>query len=728
MFEGTLPAVAAKNGWSMVFGVLATFGSLAPGVVEARANAASASFAAAADEQLDEILARLDSDSALARNAAEAVLCDALVPTDGPRLVAWSANASAEGRARVAAALARRDRHLGLVLELRTAGGEARAIGEAALDGLVARFDPALFDAPLVDAALWRRLEELGRTRSAPLGRLDFTRAPFDVLRDLARFDGLPLRLVVDPALVHSPLPAAAGAVVIGDWRDMLREAVLRHDLAFEAHLEEPDAARDRAPILAVRVTRRGLEGRLRGRDLLARWLDQFAAPERPIERVAAARALASFGWPAAQEFLVRRWRERGDVDALVGLLAGAELGTAPPSFPTRDDARRALDLVRADLATASAARGVLARDVLEGFVALPRIAPDGGALFADESGAPLVLVPALEDTERSAASAAFARFALELTARARLEAPGLDVRLRTWIEAPASEVLPRERLWALAAHARCVAEPAPTPSDVFALLATAGTRFEAQELSALLAASAAPSPSAWSDPTALAPLAANATGWPRAVALSWCLALRDAERAAAVVRSAFPARVGEAWHRVELATALEHALALGEQALVRDVLARAATGSVAAGFTDELGALCGALDLANDLSTADALYARAVERRDEDGHGDPLLLGALAASGAGIRARQLLLGELVGALEGSDEERSAAVLAGLERAVWTWFRARRDGEAVAFVSAVKRLARERRSGPLAALVLAAEWPRGAGPAPIDLTRPLGFE
>lgn len=696
--------------------------------VNARAGAALATVSErASDERLDELFARLESDSALARNAAEAALCDALAPTDGARLVAWAATASAEGRARVAAALARKDRHLGLVLELRGAGGEARAIGEAALDGLVARFEPALFDAPIVDATLWRRLEELGRTRTSVLGRLDFSRAPFEALRDLARFDGLPLRLVVDPGLVHSPAPATGGAVVVGEWRDMFREAVLRHDLAFEAHLAEPDVARDRAPILAVRVTRRGLEGRTSGRDLLVRWLDQYEAPERPVDRLAAARALASFGWPAAQELLVRRWRERGDADALRGLLAGAELGTAPPSFPDREDTRRALDLVRADLASASATRGVLARDVLEGFVALPRIAPDGGALFADASGAPLVLVPALEETPRSASAAAFAAFALELTARARLEAPGLAERLSAWLLAPPSDVTPNERRWALAAHARCVAGPAPTPNDVFALLATARSRFEAEELGALLAASSAPVPSTWSDPAQFAPLASAPNGWPRAVALAWCLTRVDAERASAVVRSSFPARADAAWHRAELAVALEHTLALGEADLVKDVLAGAATGAAAAGFADELGALCGAIDLANDASTADALYARAVERRDDDGHGDPLLLGALAASPAGTRARQLLLGELVGALEDGDTQRSDAVVAGLERAVWTWFRARRDGEAVAFVSAVKRLARERRTGPLATLLLATEWPRGAGPAPIDLSRPVAL-
>ncbi len=710
-------------------GALVVCLSLAPLAAITRAGAAlAASSVCVADERLDDLLERLESDSALARNAAEAALCDALAPTDGARLVAWAATASAEGRARVAAALARKDRHLGLVLELRGAGGDARAIGEAALDGLVARFEPALFDAPIVDATLWRRLEELGRTRTAVQGRLDFRRAPFETLRDLARFDGLPLRLVVDPGLVHSPAPAGGGAVVVGEWRDMFREALLRHDLAFEAHLAEPDVARDRAPILAVRVTRRGLEGRTSGRDLLVRWLDQYEAPERPIDRLAAARALASFGWPAAQDFLVRRWRERGDADALRGLLAGAELGLAPPSFPDREDTRRVLDLVRADLASSAATRGVLARDVLEGFVALPRIAPDGGPLFADASGAPLVLVPALEETPRSASAAAFAAFALELTARARLEAPGLAERLAAWLLAPPSDVKPNERRWALAAHARCVASPAPTPNDVFALLATARTRFEAEELSALLASSGAALPLDWNDPTRLAPLADAQSGWPRSVALAWCLTRADAERASAVVSSAFPARPDAAWHRVELATALEHTLALGEAGLVKDVLAGAATGAAAAGFADELGALCGALDLANDASSADALYARAVERRDDDGHGDPLLLGALVTSPAGTRARQLLLGELVGALEADDSERSDAVLAGLDRAIWTWFRARRDGEAVGFVSAVKRLARERRTGPLAAAILATEWPRGAGPAPIDLTRPLALE
>jgi hypothetical protein len=675
---------------------------------------------------LADVLARLEAASAEERRLAEAELGARVGPADGPELARFAQAASAEARARVAAALAQHDRHLELVDALLAAGGAAAELGDAALDGLVARFEPGLFDAPLVDVALWQRLEELGSRGAAPLGRLDLAQPPYDVARDLSRWDGLPLRLVVDPVLVHTPAPPT-GSVgeFVGDWRDMLRELVLRLDLAFEAHLVAPDGPRDEAPILVLRVTRRGLEGRVRGRDLVERWLEQYRAPERPADRAAAASALATLGWPAGQQHLLARWRSRGERDALVGLLNAAEFGTAPPSLPSRADAARILDLVRADVFDGGPRRGLFARDALEGLVGLPRLDASGGALFADADGTPLVLVPEPSQARRSSGDAAFARFALELTGRARITAPGLEERLRAWIAGPPAEVRPAERLLALAAWARCSTAPAPAPVAPAALLREARDRAAAEELWTVLAASGAPLPEDWLDPAAWNALDGASGVWPRAVAVAWCVARGDVERAAVGVRSSFPDDDSRAVGRDELAVVLAAAVGRGAGAIVRAVLEAAAIDAHAAAHADELAALSGARDTTRDAAFADGLHARAVGRRDGGGHGDPVLLGALVASPAGERARALLLGEFVGAAEAPAEARARrdAVLAGLERAAHTWFAARRDGEAAAFVAALKRMARERARDPLAERVLALEWPRGAGPAPQPLRR-----
>ena len=707
---------------------------------------------AAADE-LDDRLAALEAGGAIERRDAEAELAAILDDDHAARLATWIDGAAAEGRARLASTLARRDRFLGLVLALdaqRDGVGPVADVVRGALDGLIARFETGFFAEPLSGYALRLELDRLARELEPTMGRVDLARPPIEVARDLARWDGMPLRLVIDPELVGAPAPQASlfatdDTHAAGTWRELL-SALEVLDLAVEAHLFAPESELDEPQIAFLRVTRRGLDGRGTARDWLVRLLERMDAAEDRRERVESARALASTGWPAAQAFLLERLRTNGDTRALVGLAWAAELGVVPPSFPTRTDARFALDAALADLASTRPDAGALARDVLEGLVHLPRLAPGGEPLF----DAPLV--PAVSEvmatgagaapgagagagarTGASGAARARARFALELTARGRFDAPGLRERLAGWI---GDERVDRvARRWALAAWTRIHAAAAPTPARALELVRGCADEREADELSWLLAASGASVPPAWRQDGALDGLDGRAL----AIALGWALAREDDAAAANALATALSGRArgasGEPSFagRDELARVLElvRRRAGGDAArrALEGALERAA-GVQPAAFALELRALAGFVP-ADDADARERLYAAAVARRDAEGHGDPHLLATLVVGATADNARALLLGEFVGACESHADARvrRARVERALGRAVAVLLAAGEDDAARAFAASLGRLARQRLREPLGGrdLVLRAAapgWPRPTGWDADDLLRP----
>lgn len=713
----------------------------------------------------DDVGARLDAleaGGAHERRAAEAALADVLEPRHVSELSAWIDGAAAEGRARLASALARRDASLAIVLELaRTSDGTGAVaqVVRGALDGLVARFEPGFFAEPLTGFELDALLDRLAEQGAPAIGRLDVGRPPLEVVRDLARWDGMPVRLVIDPALAGAPAPepslfreptAPDGTIVEGTWRELIG-VLATFDLSVEAHLFEPESELDEPQVAFLRVTRRGLDGRVTARTWFGRLLERLDDASQPREAREAARALASSGWPAAQALLLQRFRATRDLDALAGLLWGAELGLAPPSFPTREDVRVALDAAWRDIdgellaGTASAGKppGAFARDVLEGLVQLPRLTPTGEPLFDAEllaspalSGAPFdgALVPAVKPGLSSPARAAFA---LELTARARVSTPGLRERLAAWLVD--ERVPPHLRRWALSAWTRVFSDPAPTPARALELIAAAEDRSAADSWVWLFAASGAPVPPAWS---ASSDGAVFDGASPRALSIvaAWALAREDVEAAAACVRAAIDGRSApdpfaapSFAGRRELARAFDLVRRRGGADLARRVFERVLAGAPSADAALsvlELRAAAGFV-AADDADTHALLYETAVARRAAAPPGDPELLAALVAGPAGARARSLLLGDFVAACESAPGARAhrARVSAALSRAMAELLAAGEDQLARRLASDLRRLARERSGHGLGGeeLVLAArsgDWPRPAGWDAVDLSRP----
>ncbi|QDU83855.1 hypothetical protein Pla163_09560 [Planctomycetes bacterium Pla163] len=696
-------------------------GTVPSGTVASGTRPSASASAAEPTRDLGALLAALEAGGADERQRAEAELSAALTPAAAPELVRWIGTASAEGRARLSSALARRDAHLGLVLALGSDDDATRAVLRAALDGIVARFDVGLFGAPLTGYGLGLHFERLVRDQAPPLGRLDLAQHPLDVARDLARWGGLPLRLVVDPVLATAPAPVErADLEVVGDWRGLL-EGLGALDLTLEGHLLEPESDLDEPRVLFLRVTRRGLEGTATGRELLERWL------VRSGESLEAARALASTGWPAAQQLLVERLRATRDPIALRALAWGAETGVFPLGFPTRADANLMLERARADIATGD---GTLARDVLEALVALPRTALDGESLFDPQE---------LLDLEAGLERPARLAFELEWIGRARLDLEGVAERLASLVTAAKTPVHLRRS--ALAAWARVREEPAPVPARAAELVRATEPGADARETLEILGASGAPLPAEWraGDLTGLGERP-SATAF--AVALGWCLARGDEAASAAVVARALAtsdeARFTSGGVRAALADVIGLVRGRGGDALCAAVLERAAAESVAAAErVEEVRALSGSIGVDEDSRRED-LYARAVARRGPTGHGDPELLAALVVGSTGDRARSLLLGEFVGAcdegggpLDRAARERGERVLEALARAITTRLAAGEDASAQRFASSVQNLARQRvaqaggtEGAELAARVLSPSWPRPLGWEPTDLARP----
>lgn len=722
---GPLRAALATASATVVVATLSMVATGAPAPEAGAGASAPALEARRAVPDLAMLLAALEAGGADERQRAEGQLSAALTLDAAPDLVRWIETATAEGRARLASALARRDAHLALVLALGDADESTRGVVRAALDGIIARFDVGLFDAPLTGYGLGLHLDRVVRDQAPMLGRLDLAQHPLDVARDLARWGGLPLRLVVDPVLATAPQPApqpapATGFALVGDWRALL-DGLGALDLTLEGHLLEPESDLDEPRVLFLRVTRRGLEGTATGRALLERWL------ARSTDSLEAARALASTGWPAAQQLLVQRLRSSQDPIALRALVWGAETGVFPLGFPTRADADLLLDRARDDIENGD---GALARDVLEALVAIPRIDLDGRSLFDAD---------ALLDLEVGLERPALLAFELEWIGRARLDLDGVAERLTGRITDVRTPV--ELRRLALAAWARVCEGPAPEPARAAQLVRAATPGATAREMLEILGACGAPIPAAWRAGD-LTGLGERPSATALAVALSWCLAREEVVAGGAVVARALAtsdeARFVTGGVRAALADVIGSVGGRGGDALCAAVLERAAAGSAdAAEGVEEIRALSGSIGVGED-SRREALYAWAVARRGPSGHGDPQLLAALVVGSTADRARTLLLGEFVGACDAEDgpldsalRARGERVLEALVRAITTRLAARQDSAAQRFTSSIQNLARQRvgRGGAsagaeLAARVLSASWPRPLGWEPTDLARP----
>ena len=528
-------------------------------------------------------LARLSSGLASERLEAERWLAVNLRPEHLALAAETARSGGAEERTRLARALGSDERHFGLALLFASdADSDVARIGEEAFGALAARWFGDELDAWATERVV---REIAGRSRGivslAPasdtgdeqIERLARHAPTFhtDHARDVE------LGLAVEPALYADilagkvPSRAEAGAVREGPFELVLAQVLVDLRVGFEGHgmtAEHPFLRIGWAADLGQRTTSQVVLDWCRD-------LDRY--PDRP-RGVGAARALAGCGWPAALEWLERRWLELGDRNALEGLLLAAGRGRVVSALARRETVLKLLDELRAqrerDGAFDAASRRI--RHALEH---LPRFAADGADLAqCIENGS---LGGRDGEALRFSALAAMGHASPELVARLRAS---LAQPLEDESDSAALERLAALRLVARVARGDELAvelRVTPVLLDV-AERARAGHELLAwaQTAHARLAASAVE-------------LARGASDARLALLIEW-LALDEGTRSLAA------GLVGE-WLRsaraeVALGAALRARASLGDGAVVEQLLAdsRAGLDSRAAARLDTLALLAG--------------------------------------------------------------------------------------------------------------------------------------
>ncbi len=265
-------------------------------------------------------LDQLSSGSAAEREAAQRWLGLHLTEADYPALAAGVRLGDAEAGRRLAMALASESRHLGLVLLLtEEESKELASIGRDAFEELLARWCPEAGQRPSSYQAIERGLEDQMAQALVSAGASETLELHVDRLDRHAQF-GVPL--VVEPGVASRLIDTAQ---MQGNGLALLRELTEKERLTFAGIGEWTEEAPGPGAWILVADM-----GGARSRSGAQRLLAWFHTVQRETAGAApAARALARCGWPAALDWLDRRWAQRRDKNALQGLLAAASHGRA---------------------------------------------------------------------------------------------------------------------------------------------------------------------------------------------------------------------------------------------------------------------------------------------------------------------------------------------------------------------------------------------------------------
>ena len=269
-----------------------------------------------------EDLASLTSDDAGTRELATRRLCGRLPAEHHRALFELAVGADHELERRIPRVLAARDERLSLAVELvASTDSKARAIGRAAFFELLARWRPSFDDAPLPSY----RARDLIRGSQQGLIRIPRCRGDcVPLLERLAEDAAFGLPVVLDPGI---------DARFEGDWGpfagtplDQLERICLNNGLTYE--LRGPTSERSVVHGLLghwLRVCAGRDATGVPTREVLLSWALEVAQGGESAP--AAARALATTGWPAPLAWFSQRWRAEEDAAALSGLLAAAARG-----------------------------------------------------------------------------------------------------------------------------------------------------------------------------------------------------------------------------------------------------------------------------------------------------------------------------------------------------------------------------------------------------------------
>ncbi|MEM7306065.1 MAG: hypothetical protein AAF682_05310 [Planctomycetota bacterium] len=578
-------------------------------------------------------LTELSAPEAAVRGRAERWLATHLRSEHSELLLRAIEGGDAEVRRRLGRAVGADDGALALVVDLLGEGGAALGVGREAGAEIAARWSTSLDWQPLTDLELARALERRSHGRRADLLAIDMAAPLAETVDRLARIGGLPIGVVLDPALgARATQPAFDERLpYLGTWDQLVLALSVAHGVGLEGAGLDTDGDSEGGAFL--RFTQPGEAGLRTGAETLLAWLQAAGEGQAPSpRRDAALRALVETGWPAALPLAVGRW-ERGDEGALDAVLSGAAVERWTPALARRSTIEVLLSRLRLAL---GGGRVEEADRIARALAGAPCRLTDGASL-------PALLASPWE----SAGPEERRRLLVALEATACAGAEGWEERLRAALAEPAasSELLRQAvRAWAaVVVPAGGPSGAAPTPAAPAALLgAGRGWRREVYgELGSWIQRAGLVPPATLRDPGRLAQMGLGpAESGARGVLLGWWLGSGEADVAAALLAAApTPART--------LGGLLGAAVRRGEGDEVRALLARArqfgpdeATGLA----LDRVALFAGVLEPERRA----ALLDRAATSNDLD------LLAALAsqAAPAGETARMRLLERLDEGLE----------------------------------------------------------------------------
>lgn len=667
--------------------------------------------AAATDRaaELRAALAALRAGASVERAGAEQRLSITLRASDAELVRSALADGDPEVAARLVNAIGARDEHVELAARLLAdADARVRDVGERALRQQIERWLRGAFAEPrrsnrAADALADWRVRFPWRPIAIPARAAEELDLELELDR-LVRVAPLPLAVALDPDLALAPHPRArAVEASIGAW-DAALDA-LRRAARFELQTPEawPEWGEPTRPFIVVLAGSSAAP--IAPGERLVGWVGEVASTAPAPRRAAAARALAGSGWPAAVEWLGRRFADRGDAAALDGALLAA--GRAGVARALRSPAAVGALLAIVDgtaeapagspfaevfAASDSAARWQLAARIARALGAGPARLDDGSSRVA-------LLAAGLDAAH---ARGAFARLvALEQLGGAHPEAAAACARLLQRAgfaqeagaapDAQRDARLLRQALRATVALGGAAVEIAHPD----ALLACATSRGAALELARLLAASAA------TGVERLGPAAPDAHA--SFVLFAWELALSRAPQAAARLASTDLAEAG-AWARaLELERrdgAARKVAAAARERLRADAAAQPDEERIRE-FEFHAGLLPAELE--------PQVVARAIQR------GELELLARAVAGPSGEAARAALVDRLAARLadeRGADESADRRLEGVLAAALRELYAARLDEAAAAFDDAVSERLRESRKHPFAKGLLERGWPR----------------